>query len=272
MSNRGIFLLAVIFFCFAGCKNDKDNNKPKESYTILGPASEADWQFVSAFSDEFNGSKLNSTKWWSFNPGWKGREPGYFNPANVSVSNGWLNIVMKYEDLPNLPDGYHTYTCGAVQSKRTILYGYFEVKARPMNSRGSSSFWFTYSDDDWSTEIDVFEIGAAVPGMEDIVHTNVHVWRTPQDGDKHWDKYGEWKAPFNLADDFHVYGLEWDESALKYYVDGVLIRTIENTHWHQALTINFDSETMPDWFGLPRVQELPSTFSVDYLRVWKKNS
>ncbi len=32
----------------------------------------------------------------------------------------------------------------------------------------------------------------------------------------------------------------------------------------------FDSETMPNWFGLPKDEDLPSTFRVDYVRAWKK--
>ena len=44
----------------------------------------------------------------------------------------------------------------------------------------------------------------------------------------------------------------------------------ENTHWHQPLHLNFDSETMPDWFGLPDKKDLPATFSIDYVRSWRK--
>ena len=57
---------------------------------------------------------------------------------------------------------------------------------------------------------------------------------------------------------------------INFYFDGVLVRTGPNTHWHQPLNMNFDSETMPDWFGLPKDEVLPSTFSVDYIRAWKK--
>jgi hypothetical protein len=32
----------------------------------------------------------------------------------------------------------------------------------------------------------------------------------------------------------------------------------------------FDSETMPDWFGMPNDKELPSTFTIDYVRAWKR--
>jgi hypothetical protein len=52
----------------------------------------------------------------------------------------------------------------------------------------------------------------------------------------------------------------------------VAVRTEENTHWHQPLTMNFDSETMPDWFGLPDDNELPSTYIIEYVRSWKYNS
>ena len=33
--------------------------------------------------------------------------------------------------------------------------------------------------------------------------------------------------------------------------------------------MNFDSETMPKWFGLPKKEDLPTTFSIEYVRSWK---
>ena len=38
----------------------------------------------------------------------------------------------------------------------------------------------------------------------------------------------------------------------------------------KPLNLNFDSETMPEWFGLPKKEELPAVFQIDYLRAWKK--
>ncbi|HCO93973.1 MAG TPA: hypothetical protein DIU00_08490, partial [Phycisphaerales bacterium] len=37
-------------------------------------------------------------------------------------------------------------------------------------------------------------------------------------------------------------------------------------------TLNFDSETMPKWFGLPKDSDLPSTYSIEYLRTWKNDA
>jgi hypothetical protein len=84
------------------------------------------------------------------------------------------------------------------------------------------------------------------------------------------DNGGKWIAPWRLADDYHVYGLGWNAEEIKYFVDGVVVQTVENTHWHQPLSLIFDSETMPDWFGMPEDEDLPSTFSIEYVRAWKK--
>ncbi len=96
---------------------------------------------------------------------------------------------------------------------------------------------------------------------------NVHVFNTPEDGRKHWYKQGKRAVPFRMADDFHVYALEWDEKMIKWYVDGELVRKLKNTHWHQPLHMNIDSQTI---FGLPNPENLPATFSIEYVRSWKK--
>jgi beta-glucanase (GH16 family) len=137
-----------------------------------------------------------------------------------------------------------------------------------MKSAGSSSFWFYHSTKPWWTEIDVYEIGGKTPGKERWQHITMHLWHTPNEK-KHWAVGSHFVAPANLCDDFHVYSVEWDEAELKFYFDGVLVRKGPNTHWHQPQTLNFDSETMPDWLGMPKDEDLPSTFSTEYVRAWK---
>jgi hypothetical protein len=55
-----------------------------------------------------------------------------------------------------------------------------------------------------------------------------------------------------------------------YYVDGDAVRRVENTKWHQPLYLILDIATMPKWFGMPEDADLPSTFSVEYVRAWKR--
>lgn len=141
-----------------------------------------------------------------------------------------------------------------------------------MNSAGSSAFWFqredAAQDPGWLTEIDVFEIGGKAKGLERKCNMTLHVFRTP-DEKRHWSVGGAWTAPWPLAADYHVYGLDWTPDEIRWLVDGVLVHTVENTHWRQPLRMIFDSETMPDWFGMPHDADLPSTFDVEYVRAWK---
>ncbi len=242
-----------------------------EELPLSDQGNEAGWVAYEPMTDEFEGTRLDAEKWWPRNPGWLGRQPAYFWPGNVSVSDGKLHLVMRREEVSEMPKdkGYHTYTSAAVQSKGLVKYGYFEVKARAMKSHGSSSFWFYHSTPEEWTEIDVFEIGGKSPGFERKYNMNVHVFRTPTENDD-WSSHGVWTASTDLADGYHVYGLEWDEERITWYFDGAPVRWVENTHWHQALTLNFDSETMPDWFGLPKDEDLPSTYSIEYVRAWKR--
>lgn len=237
--------------------------------TYSDPPKDVKWEPIKELTDEFNGNKLDSEKWYDHNPGWKGREPGYFSPKNVEVRDGELRLTARAEDLPDLPKGYHTFTTAAVKSKALVKYGYFEIRCKPMNSHASSAFWFYESTPEIWTEIDVFEIGGGAPEHEKKYHMTVHVMHSPT-VKEHISDSTAWISPDRLADSYRVYALEWDEKTLKWYVDGKVVRTLENKHWHQALAMNFDSETMPEWFGLPKKEELPSTFHIDYIRSWKK--
>jgi hypothetical protein len=235
-----------------------------------GPPAAGKWVPIAELTDEFEGPKLDAAKWYDHNPTWIGRQPALFAKSNVEVRDGKLHLAMRKEDVAGAPKGYHTFTSAAVQSKALVRYGYFEIKARAMNSHGSSAFWFYHQTPEVWTEIDVFEIGGKSPKHERVDHMNGHVFHTLADPDRHWNVGGEWQAPERLADGFHVYALEWDPDELKFLVDGACVRRQKNTHWHQPLTLNFDSETMPDWFGLPDPADLPSTFSVEYVRSWRK--
>lgn len=232
-------------------------------------ANEAGWTFDPTRSDEFDDATLDAERWQPTHRSWRGRQPARFMADNVEVHEGKLRLWMRKNGVPEdqAQRGYHTYTSAAVHAKELSHYGYYEVRAKPMDSAGSSSFWFAATDGRWRTEIDVFELGGKALGHEHRVNMNLHVFHTP-DNDQHRNCGDPWHAPFRLADDFHVYGLAWTPERITYYVDGVEVRWVENTEWHQPLYLIFDSETMIDWLGVPKDEDLPSVFEVDYVCVW----
>jgi beta-glucanase (GH16 family) len=243
-----------------------------DAYPLSDQQNRGGWVKFEPMSDEFEGKELDRSKWVVGGDWWKGRPPALFSDKNVTVSDGKLHLTMRKENLPPqaAKQGYKDYTCAALHTRARSSYGYYEVKAKPMSSAGSSSFWFQVEETPgWLTEIDVFEIGGKAKGFERKYNMNLHVFQTPQEK-RHWEVQHTWEAPWKLADDYHVYGLDWEKDQIKYFVDGVVVRTVENTHWHQPLYLIFDSETMPEWFGMPKDEDLPSTFSIEYVRAWKK--
>jgi hypothetical protein len=141
------------------------NEKSIKQWTLMGPLSErperisevlplsdqqnkAGWVKFEPMWDEFDQPTLDTNKWTVGMHWWQGRQPAWFNPRNVEVRDGQLHLTMRREEVPAemKAKGYHDYSSAALHTKARSSYGYYEVKARPMNSGGSSSFWFTQED------------------------------------------------------------------------------------------------------------------------------
>jgi len=182
-----------------------------------GPPRPGTWEPFAPMTDEFDGPVLDESKWHPRNPDWPGRPPAFFNPKNVSVREGMLHLEAKKETLGGLPKGYHTFTTAAVKSRTKVRYGYFEIRARAMDSQASSAFWFYDRTPEIWSEIDVFEIGARPQPHR--YYMNTHLFHTLVET-VHWHKSRIWEAPYNLSREFHVYGLEWDRDAIRWTVDG----------------------------------------------------
>lgn len=275
-----VIYLLVLFNC--ACEESDDIKSTDEFPASVLPHSDllnnGNWEIMNPLSDEFNDDSLNLNKWVNLYPGWNGRFPSWFVSDNAILNSGDLNIIMKHEQLPQMEEGYE-YSTGVIRSVSSFKYGYCEIRAKCMSSAGSSAFFLNNVQADWWTEIDVFEIGGNAVGYEYTVNTNLHEFYNPNNvitafvfniethySDAYSPVFG-WRPDA----DYHIYGLEWGIDSIKWYVDGNLIRESENVKWHQEQYINIDSETMPDWLGLPSNEDLPSVFYVDYIRTWQKS-
>lgn len=270
------FLIFLTCLMLSGCSTEDSLLIDPAVYPFSDKANEKGWVLRSDLSDEFTGTAIESSKWVTLYPGWNGRFPSWFCSSNVTIENHAANLTMRKEHLPEMEEGYQ-YTTGVIRSLSTFRYGYCEIKAQCMASAGSSAFYLNNVQADWWTEIDVFEIGGRAPGYEQVIHTNLHEFyhsenvKAPYVIDETTHTTDPFSRAMNWRPDaaFHVYGIEWDRNTIKWYVDGLMIRETPNTKWHQEQYINIDSETMPDWFGLPDEKDLPSTFVIDYVRTWQ---
>jgi beta-glucanase (GH16 family) len=247
----------------------------RQDLPLSDQANQGAWALDAEFSDEFDAPQIDMKRW-HLNPtspgDWKGRPPAPFLPSNVVQKDGMLQLTFRKDDLPGMKRSkeYGAYSSALIRSNGRTGYGYYEIRAKPMPSAASSSFWFTDTGiPNQGTELDVFETGAKASGFERKYNMNAHVWKTPQET-RHWSVGGVWKAPWNLGDDFHVYGFDWSKDELVWYVDGVAVRRAKNTNWFFPMQITFDTEAMFSWFGKVDNKDLPSTFTIDYLRVWRR--
>ena len=235
--------------------------------------------------EEFNGKSLDESKWcdwvWSF----QGRRAGFlFARDNVAVSNGCLNLTARLmrEDektVENLRRGFTMYATSLVRSQEKFSYGYFECRAKTMNSKVCNAFWLydplsdkpekKFRIGDYSEEIDIFEIFGSLKDW----YGTVHCLKTPYlEGivyagvEKLPNKSKKIALDFDPSTDFHVYGFLWDEKELVWYIDGKEVFRRENDRFHRPLHVTFDCEIMYSWVGEPEKGDLPQVFSIDWFK------
>lgn len=242
-----------------------------DKYPLSDQQNSKNWKLLKKDSDEFNKGTLNEKIWFPNNPYWKGRPPTYFHESNVKLENDELIISVNQHKNEKLPEGF-THSTGFIKSKNKFLYGYFEAECKLMDAPWVSGFWMSNNDKDWWTEIDICENAPGVENNRHDLNSNIHVFKAPKDkGDvkKHFARPKKYYFPKELQADYHVWGLEWTEETIRFYIDGVLFREAKNTHWHQPLAININCESNK-WFGaLPDDNRLDGEFRVKYFRVWK---
>ncbi|MCT4590432.1 MAG: family 16 glycosylhydrolase [Carboxylicivirga sp.] len=246
----------------------------RQSNEKFQPTTEQDsqnWKYEASISDEFNQTELDPAKWYDTNPSWIGRAPSLFMGSNVTIEDGMLVLTGKREDVADAPQGYHTFTSAAVQSKRKVLYGYFEIKCKPMYSALSSAFWLYTPDSVKQEEIDIFEIC----GRNDADESYEHTYFATSHFIIHQEKckisdHVAYKTDYKLASRFIVAGLKWTREEIIWYLNGKEIRRRKNDFWHSPETINFDSEAFPSWWGLPSDEDNGGRFEIEYFRYWSQ--
>ena len=251
------------------------------------------WVLDKSFSDEFNKSKLDEAKWWDFNPAWHGRKPSHFSRSNVKVKKGLLRLTAKSLDskkvsIQDISRGYDKFSTAIIKSKKKSYYGYYEARAKSMKAAVCNAFWLydpleesvKYREGEYSEEIDIFEVFGKANKKENkrAYYAAVHRYQTPyveslvnKKKYKLENRYTRLDVPFDFYDDFHIYGLLWTANELVWFLDGKEVFRRKNDFFKRPLHIIFDAEIMQTWDGLPNIEDLPSTFEIDYVRVWRMN-
>jgi beta-glucanase (GH16 family) len=222
-----------------------------------------------AFSDDFDGTAVDTSKW-NYRTDVKGFSAQ--RPENVTVSGGLMSINLKEESYAG-----KSFTGGGLISKQTMRYGYYETRAKINDGVGwHSSFWLMAGDGSTTfpaerrTEVDGFEIDStSSPSALSGNHSGVHAWQGTSTTDHH-NVGSTYNTGLDLRQ-WHTYGIDWAETAVKFYIDGALKFTAPYTpsQWtHDYTSVWLTSIA----YGTsPAVSFLPNAVQFDYIRYWQKD-
>jgi len=250
------------------------------------------WNLV--WSDEFDGAagaSVDQAKW-SFDLGdgctvgicgWGNNEKEYYTnaPENVSLDGqGHLAIVARPAVLnTTCYYGICRYTSAKITTRGKMNAAPGRVEARIRIPAGQGlwpAFWMLGNDFasvGWpaSGELDIMENKGSAPNTSSsAIHGPGYSGNTPF-------AHANVVSPGTLADNYHLYAVEWDAAGANFYVDGTLHYAVYRADIQRygtsildkpyyiilnlAVGGNFDGDPKSDSI-------LPATMLVDYVRVY----
>lgn len=238
MSNRTLtkspIAALLLTLGLVGCGGgDVKTNSDFDAVDTTAPVD--DWQLV--WSDEFSGSSIDTNKWnFEINcAGGGNQEQQCYTDSseNAYVSNDTLKIVA----LPAEEGAEKPYTSARLNTKYKgdFTYGRIEMRAKMPYGQGTwPAFWMMPTDEvygGWpkSGEVDIVEAvnlkaADAEGNPEAHVYGTLHYGRDAPQNSSSGKAYALPDGA-NPADDFHTYAIEWQEGEIRWYVDGYLYQT-----------------------------------------------
>jgi beta-glucanase (GH16 family) len=236
------------------------------------PQNTTDWTLI--WADEFDGTALNTDNWTPEigSGGWGNNESQYYtgNSTNVSVYGGKLYITALEEQIA---DADYSSARLITRDKFEFQYGKLEARLQLPTGQG---IWPAF----WLLGANITEVGWPLCGEIDVME---HVNNEPvTHGTTHWlnnnHVYKGTSFPVE-TDDFHTYGIIWDETHILFSVDDNIYYDYvfaENTNssasFHQPFFLLLNVAVGGNWPGYPdNSTEFPATMTVDYVRMYQED-
>jgi len=234
------------------------------------------WTLNAADSDEF--TSFDGAKW-SHNLGdWIGTPPAIFVPGNSYVDPASEALMLRTKKDPDAALGSDAADCdcgfggmssGMVVSTKQFKHGFFEVEAKFAKASLLSSFWLQGT----SGEINVFEAVPASLASDGTqkMRTNYHCFELggdPEDVESASQDMSGLPDNFD-ATKYHTYGLDWDSTGVKIFVDGKQVRAMSAACLSEQMNVVLSVETTAAE-GVPADAALDKTTAFRYFRHWTR--
>ncbi|WP_132053675.1 glycoside hydrolase family 16 protein [Pseudocnuella soli] len=246
------------------------------------------------WADEFNGNGPPDSSKWRHEEGFvRNNEAQWYQPQNATCSGGILTIEARRESKAN--PAFKQGSSNWRQSRRKIeytsssintrdrhqwQYGRFVMRGKIDARAGIWPAWWTLGvRGQWPSngEIDIMEYyrgmllanvatGTSTPYK---AHWFTKTFSVDSLGGKAW------------ADSFHIWRMDWDETAVALYVDDILLNRVLLDQLENKDGSGINPFKQPHYMllnlaiggdngGDPSNTTFPSRFEVDYVRVYQK--
>jgi beta-glucanase (GH16 family) len=266
---------------------DTSRARPAPAPTTAAPtptaSAPADWRLV--WSDEFNGSAVDGSKWRVRNGDHNSNELSCLTnrPQNVSVSGGVLHIVAQREQYTC--GGYSTsWTSGYLDTigKMSRTYGRFEIRAKlPTQADTSKGLWPAFwlrPDDGGDGEIDIMEAVGSGVGDRNYNSISQTLWADYNNTYARQSHGVTFPAGDTMSDAFHTYAVEWEPGVIRFLVDGTVTytRTSTDIPWldksfGRNFNIRLNMQVGGSWPGTPTAStQFPADYQIDWVHVYQR--
>lgn len=247
--------------------------------------------FDLVWSDEFDGTELDRTKWKTHDSTGL-RKGGYWNGALQQVADGNLTIYSKYLENgvdSGDPAGWYT---SMVETEGLFeqTYGYFETRCILPKGYGQWSAFWMMNNDAMANPYESGAMGAEIDIFE-APHYGKKINNNEVDGAIHWGGYGDahkvigvYHKPYpnDPYNTFNTYGLEWNEDAYIFYINGEEVERVSKDEVEPSavpeyliLSVEVSGQNGIPMKGWPvgtmddNGKDFTSEFIIDYVRVYQ---
>ncbi len=188
---------------------------------------------VLVWFDEFDEDAIDD-KAWGFEQSMTNPDATYSNSSEtVKVTDNNLKMSVTRGD-----NGYTLSQGLSTRNTMSFKYGYLEMRAKVPFSHGAwPSLWakstpaFHEESVGWGAEVDIFEVFSSATTLYPNIHKYGHNSGPHYNiQDTEYKSGGYTFADAAAANDYHIYGFEWTENYMKFYVDGTLYQTYDFTN------------------------------------------
>lgn len=210
------------------------------------------------FFDDFNGDRLDLTKWRNDYPAGE-RERQYYTSDSFEVEDSLLKIRADRRQVED-----RKYSSGIITTQGLFdqEYGRFEIRAKMPAGQGLwPAFWLLPTSKNYPLELDVLEF---LGHEQDTIHMSHH-WRGA-DGSTQ-DRTISYSGP-DFSKDFHNFSLEWSPDSLIWRIDGIERARATEGIPDEPMFLLVNLAVGGAWPGDPdATTPFPSYYQIDYVRV-----